>query len=126
MNIRYSVQVNELFEDSSHVLRVSDASAGAVAGVAGSYESGALVGFMLRVDGARIAFLRFQAFGCPDLIAACAYVAASFEGQDLSVVDTLNTADLMRSLQIPTEKAGKILVLQDALQNCREQLLSVS
>jgi NifU-like protein involved in Fe-S cluster formation len=123
--MRYSQQVFELIDDKSHVFGGDEALNGAVAGVAGSREKGAWVGFVLRVSGTKIASLKFQVFGCPELSAACAYVAAAFEGEDLAAIDTLNTADLMRSLQIPTEKAGKMLILQDALQNCREQLLSV-
>jgi len=123
--MKYSQQVIELFEDNSHILDVDEAFGQGVFGVAGRRENGAWVGFMLRSEGSRIAVLRFQVFGCPELIAACAYVAATFEGQELAAIDRLNTADLMRSLQIPTEKAGKILVLQDALENCREQLLSM-
>ena len=123
--MQYSQQVTELFQDESHVLDDEEGLDGAATGVAGSRDKRGWVGFVLRSDGPRIVSLRFQAFGCPELIAACAYVAVAFEGQDLSIIDTLNTSDLMSSLQIPTEKAGKMLLLQDALQNCRKALLSV-
>ena len=81
-----------------------------------------LVGFVLRVDGQRIASLKFQVFGCPQLLAACAYVAEQLQDCELTSIDRLDTAELMLSLQIPTEKAGKILTLQDALIRCRRGL----
>jgi hypothetical protein len=56
------------------------------------------------------------------LLAACAYVAEQLQDCELTAIDRLDTAELMLSLQIPTEKAGKILILQDALIWCRRGL----
>ncbi len=88
-------------------------------GVAGDVTKGCWVGFAVGCNEGLISRVLFQAWGCPHLLAACAFVADHFEGRPLSDIDTLDTADLMRSLQIPTEKAGKILTLQDALVACR-------
>ncbi|MBT5892031.1 MAG: hypothetical protein HOH24_10235 [Chromatiales bacterium] len=120
--MQYSSQVNEYCKNTTNVLAVSDSLNGCVAGVAGDPAKGAWVGFVLRVDGQRIASLKFQVFGCPQLLAACAYVAEQLQDCELTAIDRLDTAELMLSLQIPTEKAGKILILQDALIWCRRGL----
>jgi|TARA_B110000914_G_C15472332_1_gene451284 NifU-like protein involved in Fe-S cluster formation len=120
--MQYSSQVNEYCKNKDNVLAVGDSLKGCVAGVAGDPSKGAWVGFVLRVDGQRIASLKFQVFGCPQLLAACAYVAEQLQDCELTSIDRLDTAELMLSLQIPTEKAGKILTLQDALTRCRRGL----
>lgn len=120
--MQYSSQVNEYCKDKTNVLAMSDRLSGCVAGAAGDPAKGAWVGFVLRVDGQRISSLKFQVFGCPQLVAACAYVAEQLQDCELTAIDRLDTAELMLSLQIPTEKAGKILMLHDALIRCRRGL----
>ncbi|MDG1462540.1 MAG: iron-sulfur cluster assembly scaffold protein [Gammaproteobacteria bacterium] len=116
--MQYSSQVYDLMRDRSRLLRDPLILPQMSVGVAGDTGKGCWVGFAMQRNKGFIEAIFFQAFGCPHLLAACAFVAEHFEGRPVGDIDALDTADLMRSLQIPTEKAGKMLILQDALVAC--------
>ena len=120
--MRYSQQVINLNKDKSHLLGDSLLLNKDSSGVAGDAERGCWVGFAMQHSDGVVRSLRFQAWGCPHLIAACALVAKKFEGGSIDDLGGLDTLDLMRSLQIPTEKAGKMLILQDALVACGKSI----
>lgn len=67
--------------------------------------------------GGRIEALRFQAWGCPHLLAACDAFCGKFEGQSCAELLEFSAADLMQSLAVPVEKTGRILVLEDAVRS---------
>jgi NifU-like protein involved in Fe-S cluster formation len=117
--MKYSHQASDLIKDKSRLVRAPLMLSGMSVGVAGDRAKGCWVGFAMECNEGLIDRVQFQAWGCPHLLAACAFVAEYFEGRPVGDIDTLDTADLMRSLQIPTEKAGKMLTLQDALVACR-------
>lgn len=119
--MKYSHQVSDLMKDKSRLMSVPLMLSEASVGMAGDRTNGCWVGFAMECNEGFIDRVRFQAWGCPHLLAACAFVSEYFEGRPVCDIDTLDTADLMRSLQIPTEKAGKILILQDALVACRNR-----
>ncbi len=78
---------------------------------------GAEVAFSLRVRDGVVAEARFQAFGCPHTIAAAALVAAGLPGEALAAVDCDPHA-LARRLDVPAEKLGRLLIVEDALAAC--------
>ncbi len=65
--------------------------------------------------------LRFRASACPDLLAACELTCRMSTGSPESwpAAD-----DLIRELDIPIEKTGRILLIEDALNDLRRQLKS--
>lgn len=65
----------------------------------------------------RIEALRFVASACPHTLAAADFLCEYFTGK---AVDELNRPALSKMLSgfaIPAEKTGRILMLEDALQN---------
>ena len=66
--------------------------------------------------------LRFRAWGCPHLIAACEAVCAEFEGQTASQLKEFRVADLMQRLAVPAAKSGRIIVLEDTVRLLGEAL----
>jgi len=117
--MQYSSQVIELFDEAYGALMSEDVAAAAV-GTAGERAQGCRIRFYLVAENGLIKRLRYQAYACPSIIAACSRVVKDLEGGELSAIGTLEPADLMALLEIPTEKAGKMLILQDALQeSCR-------
>lgn len=113
---RYSARVRALFRELDGA---GDPAAGTgvlVSGEASALDRGAWVRFAARVDGGRFADFRFRAFGCPDTLAAASYVACRLRGAPLDAVQTLGAAVLARELDVPAEKRGRLLVLEDALQ----------
>ena len=60
--------------------------------------------------------LRFRAWGCPHLIAACEYFCAGYEGRPVAALSDFGATDIMQKLAVPVEKTGRILVLEDAVR----------
>lgn len=61
--------------------------------------------------------LRFQAWGCPHLIAAAEAFCAGYEGRPTAEMLEFSATGLMQSLSVPVEKTGRILVLEDAVRS---------
>lgn len=71
-------------------------------------------------DGA-IAAAAFRAWGCPHLVAAADLVCERLTGQPVRSLENYDLAHITRELCIPAEKAGRILLLEDALATLWEQ-----
>lgn len=65
----------------------------------------------------RISVMRFRAWGCPHVIAACEAACAGLEGQPVAALLEFSGRDLMENLPVPVEKTGRILVLEDAVRS---------
>lgn len=115
--MRYSTQVTDLFDEAYGVLS-ADEGLPTLSGAAGDRAQGCRVQFFADVAEGDITRLRYLAYACPHVIAACSQVVKELEGGELSGAFGLEPTDLMRFLEIPAEKAGKILILQDALLEC--------
>ena len=88
-----------------------------VRGQAGDPEQGASVSLELRVPGKRVREARFQAFGCPHLIAAASWLCERLEGAERKDLCSWDWQEVADALDIPPAKYGRLLVLQDALRD---------
>ncbi len=77
------------------------------------------VRFELEVVEGRVAAARFQAYGCPHTIAAASWAAEWARGRALESLSGFDVRALVERLEVPTEKVGKVLRVEDALQACR-------
>jgi NifU-like protein involved in Fe-S cluster formation len=91
-------------------------SAETAVGEAGSEELGTRVRFSLRTARGAVTEARFQAFGCPHTIAAASWLAEHLRGRALDQAMPMPILDLGRLLEVPTEKLGRLLVVEDALR----------
>lgn len=66
--------------------------------------------------------LRFRVFGCPHLIAGADALCSRFEGLEPTALREFSVADLMNSLEVPVEKTGRMLLLEDAVQALAEAI----
>jgi hypothetical protein len=89
-----------------------------VRGEAGSVEAGTWVVFTARVRGARVIRLDAQVYGCPHTQAACDRVVQLLTGGNRPELGNLELLALGRALNIPAERATRLLIIQDALRNC--------
>jgi NifU-like protein involved in Fe-S cluster formation len=87
-------------------------------GLAGSMQCGTLIAFTADISAGRLHNLGFRAFACPHIIAACNWCADYLEGRPAEALSQISLDDLRSELDIPVEKAGKLLILQDALLAC--------
>jgi NifU-like protein involved in Fe-S cluster formation len=80
------------------------------------------VRFDVAVSGATIESVRFQAFGCPHTIAAASYVAQWLERRPVEFLGRLDVRSVQAALDVPVDKLGKLLRIQDALERCLRAL----
>lgn len=62
--------------------------------------------------------IAFQAYGCPHLIAACSLATERMAGGPAAELAAFDPAGLMGDLDVPAQKLGSLLILQDALRSC--------
>jgi hypothetical protein len=64
---------------------------------------------------------RFQALGCPHTLAAAAWLVGQLPGRRAEALLPGGPADWALALQVPVEKLGQLLVIEDALQAALEK-----
>jgi cysteine desulfurase len=85
-------------------------------GRAGDREQGTTVEFAFQIEQGRVAATRFQAFGCPHLLAAASWVTEAARGLDRSQLAGWEWQEAARVLEVPAAKFGRLLTLQDAIR----------
>ncbi len=92
-----------------------------VIGGAGSIEVGTWVRFALCLQGGRVTEARFRVYGCPHTVAAVAWFAQHARGRTLEELSDEGLEEVARRLDIPAEKLGRLLIVQDALRDCQQR-----
>ncbi len=116
---RYSALVEQHFARPEHVGALSGSYETTASGSAGRREQGTEVVFNIGVEADRIREMTFQAFGCPHTIAACSVLTGQLTGQPIGALDDIQPHELAARLDLPTEKTGQLLIIEDALRKCR-------
>lgn len=105
----YNEAVRQLFAAPVH--------AGDAAGITADVARGAAhVVLAANLDGGRIARMRFRVLGCPHLVAAAEAACTGLEGQPAAALREFSVDGIMRILEIPVEKTGLMLLLEDAIK----------
>ena len=116
----YSARVRALFADPVHAGQLANAVGVLVE------DQGVRIAFSAQLAAGRIDTLRFQAWGCPHVIAAAEASCAHYEGRSSAELLDFSTSDLMQSLSVPAEKTGRILVIEDAVRSLAQELVKPS
>jgi len=118
---QYSDRVRELFAAPAHGGWPDDwrpeASAHAAEG-----GGGAEIELTAVTENSALDALRYRVFGCPHLIAACEYVCERIEGRPVESLADLNAVEFVATLDVPVEKTGRMLLLEDALRSLQAVL----
>lgn len=77
--------------------------------------------FRAQLQGETIARVRFRAYGCPHALAAADAVAEALEGEPVSALAELDLDRLAARLEVPRDKFGMLLRIEDALAECKAQ-----
>ncbi len=83
-------------------------------GAAGSRAQGTWVQFDVEAAAGTIGRARFLAFACPHTIAVSAWIAEHAPGLSVRPALPVNVADLSDRFDVPTEKRGRLLIVEDA------------
>jgi cysteine desulfurase len=89
-----------------------------VRGEAGAEELGTWVRVHLHVSGDTVKDARVQAYGCPHTLAVSHWLAERLPGRTRADLAPGNPHAWARLHGVPTEKLGRLLVVEDALRNC--------
>jgi NifU-like protein involved in Fe-S cluster formation len=121
----YSPEVVRRF-DAAAARRAEPRTAGADARVAvAEAEDRTLnvwVRFEVEVSQGIIREAGFQVFGCPHTVAAASWVAHALRGKPAESLARLDVRQVGRALDVPVEKLGKLLRIEDAISGCWQQL----
>ena len=112
---RYSPRVLELFSKLPGAGTLSAGAGTIVAGEAVALDRGAWVRFEARLEAGRVAECRFRAFGCPHTLAAAALAASKLAAAGPADASPVDARALARELDVPAEKLGRLLVVEDAI-----------
>lgn len=93
-----------------------------VFGEAGSLAQGTWIQLTAVPESGKLSNSGFRAFACPHIIKACEHVAKLLVGAPVTVLAGTTVASLQHELDIPPEKAGKLLILKDAMSDLQRKL----
>ena len=85
-------------------------------GRAGRAADGTEVLFELRVADGIVKSARFSAYGCPHTVAVAGWLCEVIEGSRLAAVPSGAPADWASRFEVPAEKLGRLLIVEDALR----------
>jgi NifU-like protein involved in Fe-S cluster formation len=116
--MEYSSAVQRHFAAPQRARELHPGAPGLVTGEAEDRTLHVWVRFQLVVVEDVVVTAGFQAFGCPHTIAAASVVADWLEGRSVEAVRKLNVKTLCAELEVPIEKVGKLLRIEDAVAAC--------
>jgi len=120
--MNYSPEVLQSFGLSQADGAFPDETEGVVRGEAEDRSLGIWVRFDVQVRDRLIRAVRFRLFGCPHAIAAANLVCERLENQPARSLSEIDVPAVANTLDLPVEKYGKLLKIEDALLACRRAL----
>jgi NifU-like protein involved in Fe-S cluster formation len=111
----YSAEVRQRFV-SPHRIGVLQPGPDVISAVAGSVEQGAKFALYARVELDRIKELTYRVYGCPHAVAAVSLAAEQLQGATLEQLEGWTWRNAESTLEVPAQKRGKLLVLEDAVR----------
>lgn len=119
----YASEVVRRFDSGAGVGTLAEGAPGVVYGEAEDRALNVWVRFYVQVLDGRVAAARFQAFGCPHTVAAAGWAAEWLAGRGARALTEMDVPECARALDMPVEKMGKLLRVEDALLACWRKLV---
>ena len=116
--MEYSPEVVRRFDAPRGAGELPHGTPGLVSGEAFDRSLHVWVRFDLQVTDGVIQTARFQAFGCPHTVAAADLAVEWLLGQPFEAVNKIEAKRLATALDVPVEKLGKLLRIEDAAAKC--------
>jgi cysteine desulfurase len=85
-------------------------------GRAGKQADGTRVDFELAIADGIVKSARFSVYGCPHTLAVAAWLCEGLEGSRVDSGIPGNPAEWAAKFEVPTEKLGRLLIVEDALR----------
>jgi NifU-like protein involved in Fe-S cluster formation len=116
--MEYNAAVQRHFAAPKRVRELPAGARGLVAGEAEDRTLHVWVRFELQILDGAVAAAAFQVFGCPHTVAAASVVADWLEGRPVEAARQLDVKAVCAELDVPVEKLGKLLRIEDAVAAC--------
>jgi len=116
--MEYSPAVLRHFDAPMRARELPRGTPGLVSGEAEDRTLHVWARFELQVVAGVVRAAAFQAFGCPHTVAAASVVADWLEGRSVVEARKLDVRALCTELEVPVEKLGKLLRVEDAVTAC--------
>jgi NifU-like protein involved in Fe-S cluster formation len=116
--MEYGPATARYFEALQRAGELPDGLPGLVSGEAEDRTLHIWVRFQLQLQGGIVRLARFQVFGCPHAVAAASKVAEWLEGRSEAEARGLDAGAVCAELEVPVEKRGKLLRIEDAVAAC--------
>jgi NifU-like protein involved in Fe-S cluster formation len=117
----YNSLVRELFSGAEPASCAEQHRGQWLVGESGSVALGTWVRLKVEIQGARVMNTRFRVYGCPHTVAATAWVARQIRGRPTKELLPEGIARLCEPLEVPAEKLGRLLVIEDVVRVCERQ-----
>ena len=116
--MEYSLAVQRHFATPRKAGELPTESLSLLAGEAEDRTLHVWVRFQLQIVDGMVVAVGFQAFGCPHTVAAASVVAEWLEGRSVDAARALDVKAVCAELEVPIEKLGKLLRIEDAVAAC--------
>ena len=116
--MEYSPEVKRRLRSPERVGFARKSASPLVTGDAEDRSLNVWVRYQIRVRDGAIDAVRFEAYGCPHFIAAADWHAEQLEGRPSDSLAEPDTRGAREALDVPIEKLGKLLVIENALAAC--------
>jgi NifU-like protein involved in Fe-S cluster formation len=120
----YNDAVRRRFENPLHAGDADARYPAVVTAEVSESDAGFQVRLAAEMDDNEIRRLRFRVFGCPHLIAAAEELCSRFEGRLPQALQDVPVTQLMELLEVPVEKTGRMLLLEDAAHSLARAILA--
>ena len=122
--MEYSSEVRRRFQAPTRAGTIAPDEGEVFSGAAEDRSQNLWVRFQVQVSESTIERVRFNAYGCPHSVAAADLAAAGLEGQPVAALGSVDLEALARKLDLPREKFGRLLRIDDALRACRDEIVA--
>ncbi len=109
----YSELVREYFLRPRHVGELA-AAEDVLHAQAGSIDAGAIFRFSARLQAGRLTDVKVRVYGCPHCIAAGSWLADQLPTLNVAQIEAWHWREAQAALDVPTQKRGRLLILEDA------------
>jgi NifU-like protein involved in Fe-S cluster formation len=116
--MEYSPAVVRHFDAPKRARELPPGTPGLVSGEAEDRTLHVWVRFQMQLSDGVVRAAAFRAFGCPHTVAAASVVADWLDGRPVEAARALDVRDLCAEFEVPVEKLGKLLRIEDAVAAC--------
>jgi NifU-like protein involved in Fe-S cluster formation len=116
--MEYSPEVERRLRSPERVGVVREPASPIVTGEAEDRSLNVWIRYQVGLHGGAIDSVRYEAYGCPHFVAAADWHAEQLEGRPSAALAEPDTRGVREALGVPTEKLGKLLVIENALVAC--------